>query len=492
MGKIALWGLGRHGRKLFEMLASSISRSFQINCLIDKNPQILSEYRTDPEMLCISPEEVESCYKNHCFDAVIIGTTVPEYYRQITRILHKAGIPVLNPQIARIFRETGTAALKEDVSEESIVGELDFPALNRNVQTIDSHLSDPESKALFRARLCLMVSQDRFFFDTIREYSSERTYHMWDLYVPMQRCGAIRVILIGEDTYGAYNLHALRMCGVPVAAFCALDEEAAESAWPEEKTIIFPEDLMDPAYDDCLVVVSSQKRREEIRRILIQIGFPQERVFDPPDVSRPILVGSRHLQYFDVWKPLPHEIFVDCGAYDGQTLLDFQQWAADYEAIYALEPLPNMLEKIAANTSGMENLTVYPVAAWDKAEELVFQIIPDISGSHVLSNGSASGSDIVVQGKALDDLIPGRISFLKMDIEGSELAAINGASGLIRKWKPRLAICIYHNAEDILEIPLRILELVPEYQFRIRHYGTGLYETVLYASVDNEIWLDKC
>ena len=283
----------------------------------------------------------------------------------------------------------------------------------------------------------------------------------------------------------------LRMCETPVAALCAPDEPAAKQAWPAESSVIFPESLMDPAYDDCLVVISSQRQREEIRQTLTQIGFPQERVFDPPDASRPVLSGSRLQQYFDVWKPQPHEVFVDCGAYNGQTLVDFRKWARDYEAVYALEPLPDMLEEIAGRTAGMKNLTVYSAAAWDKEEELVFQVEADITASHILSGGGVPGKSIVVQGKALDDLIPGRISFLKMDIEGSELAAINGASGLIRKWKPKLAICIYHQEEDILEIPLRILELVPEYQFRIRHYGTGLYETVLYASVDNEVWLDN-
>jgi len=75
-----------------------------------------------------------------------------------------------------------------------------------------------------------------------------------------------------------------------------------------------------------------------------------------------------------------------------------------------------------------------------------------------------------------------------MDIEGSELAAINGAEQLIRTWKPRLAISLYHKAEDVFEIPERILQIVPEYRFRIRHYGAGLFETVLYGAVGDD-WL---
>lgn len=59
--------------------------------------------------------------------------------------------------------------------------------------------------------------------------------------------------------------------------------------------------------------------------------------------------------------------------------------------------------------------------------------------------------------------------------------AILGAEHIISIYKPRLAISIYHKPKDIIEIPILLKELVPEYKFAIRHYSTNAYETVLYA-----------
>lgn len=82
---------------------------------------------------------------------------------------------------------------------------------------------------------------------------------------------------------------------------------------------------------------------------------------------------------------------------------------------------------------------------------------------------------------ALDNLVKEKVTFIKLDIEGAEKEALEGAAGIIRRDRPRLAVCIYHKPEDILAIPEIILRMREDYRFYLRQYSIGFAETVLYA-----------
>ena len=76
-----------------------------------------------------------------------------------------------------------------------------------------------------------------------------------------------------------------------------------------------------------------------------------------------------------------------------------------------------------------------------------------------------------------------KVTFIKMDIEGSEIEALKGAVNVIKRDKPRLAICIYHKPEHLYEIPFLVKETVPEYKLYIRHHCDNCADTVLYATI---------
>ena len=74
-----------------------------------------------------------------------------------------------------------------------------------------------------------------------------------------------------------------------------------------------------------------------------------------------------------------------------------------------------------------------------------------------------------------------RITLVSMDIEGMELNVLQGLEQCIKKNRPVLAICVYHKPEDIIELPLKVLEMVPDYRLYLRHYSYVETETVMYA-----------
>ena len=92
------------------------------------------------------------------------------------------------------------------------------------------------------------------------------------------------------------------------------------------------------------------------------------------------------------------------------------------------------------------------------------------------SNINANSLDNV-----LFDAVPA--TFIKIDIEGAELKTIEGAENIIKKYRPKLAICAYHKGDDIFEIPLAIKKLVLEYILYLRQHSDSLLDTVLYATL---------
>jgi hypothetical protein len=99
------------------------------------------------------------------------------------------------------------------------------------------------------------------------------------------------------------------------------------------------------------------------------------------------------------------------------------------------------------------------------------------------------GDSLTVKSISIDEFIRQKnlpkIDFIKLDIEGAEYECLQGAKEVIKKFKPRIAVCIYHKDEDFINIPSYLKELVPEYKLYLNHHMCDKCETVLYAIVDN-------
>lgn len=184
-------------------------------------------------------------------------------------------------------------------------------------------------------------------------------------------------------------------------------------------------------------------------------------------------------QYFDEVVDLSDgEVFVDCGAYIGDTVDTFLKRVHNrYRRIVCFEPDEQNYRFLQKKK--IPNLTVIQGGVYHENTQLAFE------------SGNATGSSFVEDRASGKELVPvyqidsvpecADATFIKMDIEGSELSALKGAEKTILRNHPKLAICIYHSDEDMLSIAEYIHSIPTNYKLYVRHYSCEKYETVLYA-----------
>ena len=195
-------------------------------------------------------------------------------------------------------------------------------------------------------------------------------------------------------------------------------------------------------------------------------------------------------EYFEqgIWELNDKECFLDVGAYVGDTIRDFLHSVNNkFNKIYSLELSPTNALKLQNYVNSIpesisSKIEVICAGAWDKNDEYWCDAYGDMIGCAVMQTERGERCKLV----KLDDIVPVDevVTTLKMDVEGAELKAIEGANRIISINKPKLAICIYHRAEDFWEVPLKIIQLCPEYKLYIRHHDyCNFVDTILYAYI---------
>ena len=163
--------------------------------------------------------------------------------------------------------------------------------------------------------------------------------------------------------------------------------------------------------------------------------------------------------------------------------------------IYAFECMEESIAELSLSMTHIRNKKIYPemilmpygLSDHDCVMKLAKTNKPN--GSFLVDNRAFAKSALYeseyveVNVTTLDKVIPmeEKITLIKMDIEGSEYAALHGAERIISTYKPRLAISIYHSGEDYYRIPLYLKSLVPEYKFAVRHHNKNHCDTDLYC-----------
>jgi hypothetical protein len=161
------------------------------------------------------------------------------------------------------------------------------------------------------------------------------------------------------------------------------------------------------------------------------LGYAREQLFHP---------------YFDmdIIKCGNDEVFADIGASDGINVLKYMSSYDKYKKIYCYEPSP---EKFAALN---ENLKKY-------------------------KNIETKQADFV----ALDNGIKEPVTFIKIYSRGYEQKALLGCARHIRDDKPKLAVSVYENYENIWKIPRMLTKICPGYKYYLRYHGKSFFPTDL-------------
>ncbi|MCD7822822.1 MAG: FkbM family methyltransferase [Oscillospiraceae bacterium] len=159
------------------------------------------------------------------------------------------------------------------------------------------------------------------------------------------------------------------------------------------------------------------------------------------------------------------EVYVDLGAYTGDTVADFlRATGGKYQRIYAVEPNGRNFRKLSENTSSLSNVTLINAAIG--SEDGVTRVLK--GGGRMIRR---SDSGIETEVRSVDSILSGsECSYIKMDIEGEEKAALLGAKETISKFSPKLNIAVYHRVGDLFKLPLMVHEMNPGYRLYIRHY----------------------
>lgn len=347
-----------------------------------------------------------------------------------------------------------------------------------SLREIYDQLQDEESRDTYLARLNYLVTGDyRHMVRLVRKYFPEGGYGDAPLTDYFQALPKNRPIVLYGTGMDAMFLSRLweELDWTHILGFSS---RSVSSKWIGGflgYPVISPEELLKRR--DASVVITATLHTKQITKYLTQNGYPIDQIYS----GLLPLYTEKDNHYFEpgIISFEDNEIFVDGGSYNlGDTIGMSRR--CNMKKAYAFEPDLGNYANIEdqKRRMGLDNVNLYPLGLWSEHSFLHIDASGDTK-SHIIEEETGTGVEVC----SLDEVVnpSDRITMIKMDIEGAETEALKGCRRTIQRDHPKLAISIYHRPEDMVEIPMYIKELVPEYRLYLRHYSNRLSETVLYA-----------
>lgn len=239
---------------------------------------------------------------------------------------------------------------------------------------------------------------------------------------------------------------------------------------------------------------SPQSIREGIHRVEALAGVldPQSRdviagilefrrTLDP----RCLRVASFEQYMHPSYRPRSGDIVVDGGGWTADTALEFRARADGAMKIFCFEPHPGNARRARQRVSDARlstDVEVVELGLWNCPARLPIEDALETGAECRVGVGSGSTAELVALDAFLDERGRQHIDVFKLDVEGAEREAIDGAARTISRCKPRLMFSIYHRAGDIAAIFEQVLAIVPDYRFEVHHHSQDIVDTILYGA----------
>lgn len=346
------------------------------------------------------------------------------------------------------------------------------------------------------------------------------------------------LVLYGAGTLGRWMLARLRQAGIEPVAF-ADDTPEKQGAVVDGLPVMTPHEAV-ASFGGLIFVVTilnpmlrfldAQKRLGELQPAATisflelawtfpetflpyyQFELPQNVLAKAPDIRRAFelwedeesrrqfvghlrfrlnldhkaLPGNSRDDYFppDILTRLPgNTVFVDCGAYDGDTIRKFLEHQQGlFGRIYAFEPDAVNCRRLSAFIDGLgpelaAKVVVHNAGVGAARGKIGFNATGNMSAS--FNEAGEDEVDVVTLQETV--AADGAPVFLKFDVEGAEWDALKGAEQLLAQARPLLAISVYHRPDDLWQLPLYIKSLDPGYRFFLRTQGEDGMDVICYA-----------
>jgi FkbM family methyltransferase len=282
---------------------------------------------------------------------------------------------------------------------------------------------------------------------------------------------SVPVVVASHRVLGA--VEKLRRLGVRDVAPIAVLQVLAPDEFPPH---MFYDRLLDETVEhrDRLRWLEEQLADDKSRRVLDAVlGFRQ--TLDA-SLLAPIVEYDLY-QPADLIRYGSDEIYVDGGSYDGDTVrLFIERVGGRFAQVYAFEPDPCTFAALRRNFADEPRVRPINAGLSSRSGRLRFRD----DGSRGAIFAEDGGIDMTVT--TIDDVVgEGRVTFIKMNIEGAEIDALHGARRTIRRCLPKLAISAYHRPSDLWRIAEIIRDISDRYGLFLRQHDGGVIETVLYA-----------